>query len=128
LGEEGKVVANFLLSYVRDTNKALSEAGSKQLSATMRAEWTQMLTFVRDNFPDGFKKKGPGRKVPRVRFEAIAVGVGLALRSGQPLETAPIKEWLVSEEFKDWTTSDASNNRSNLVGRLEFVRNKLLGT
>jgi hypothetical protein len=92
----------------------------------MRKEWTGMLTFVRDHFPDGFRKRGPGRKVPRVRFEAIAVGVALALRASPKLNTADIATWLNSSGFKDWTTSDASNNRANLKGRLEYVRDELL--
>lgn len=126
-GEEGKVVANFLLSYVRDTNALLLEPGGAEVIIGMRAEWTAMLAFIRDNFPEGFRKRGPGRKVPRVRFEAIAVGVGLALREHQALATVDIPIWLESAEFKDWTTSDASNNRANLLGRVEFVRDRLLG-
>ena len=73
------------------------------------------------------KKSGPGRKVPRVRFEAISVGVGLALRVNPDLVPNDINGWLTSDEFKDWTTSDASNNRANLIGRIEFVRDRLLG-
>jgi len=124
-GPEGKVVKDFLLSYVRETNNKLEQDGGT--AAGMRAEWAAMLSFVRDKFPEGFRKKGRGRKVPRVRFEAIAVGVGLALRESTNLRTDNIAEWLESEEFKSWTTSDASNNRANLIGRVEFVRNKLLG-
>jgi hypothetical protein len=89
---------------------------------------------VRDHFPDGLRKSGPGRKVARVKFEAIAVGIGLAIKalkeegkSVDDLVTNDIDEWLYSKEFKEWTTSDASNNRANLVGRLEYVRDKLLG-
>jgi Protein of unknown function DUF262 len=127
LGEEGKVVKDFLMSYVRDTNATLREPSANQVADGMREEWSRMLAFVREHFPDGFKKHGRGRKVPRVRFEAIAVGVGLAFRENQTLRTDSIKDWLESEEFRDWTTSDASNNRANLIGRLEFVRDRLLG-
>jgi hypothetical protein len=128
-GSEGKVVKNFLLTYVRDTNKTLSEDGGQDLAAAMKQEWARMLTFVRDSFPDGFRKTGRGRKVPRVRFEAIAVGAGLALRQNQNLaaDCASVESWLGSDEFKEWTTSDASNNRVNLIGRVEYVRDKLLG-
>jgi hypothetical protein len=125
-GPEGKVVKDFLLSYVRDTNAKLKGADSQAVIAAMKTEWTSMLTFVRNNFPDGFKKVGRGKKVPRVRFEAIAVGVALALREHQQLKTDSIADWLKSEEFKEWTTSDASNNRANLKGRVEYVRDKLL--
>lgn len=126
-GEQGKVVKDFLLAYVRDANQKMREAGADGLRAAMKSEWSRMLVFVRDHFPDGFKKRGPGRKVPRVRFEAIAVGVALAFRESLALHPEKIATWIESEEFKDWTTSDASNNRANLIGRVEFVRDKLVG-
>ena len=124
IGPEGKVVKNFLLSYVQDTNEQLQNDPS--ILDPMRGEWKRMLAFVHQHFPDGFKKTGPGRKVPRVRFEAIAVGVGLALRENPNLVSANF-DWLESKDFREWTTSDASNNRANLIGRVEFVRDKLLG-
>lgn len=124
-GIGGKVVSNFLLAYVVDTNNKLKEDPS--YANVMRAEWDGMINFIQQYLPDGFKKSGPGRKVPRVRFEAISVGVGLALRENPGLEPVDVNRWLDSSEFKQWTTSDASNNRSNLVGRIEFVRDKLLG-
>ena len=126
-GEEGKVVKEFLLSYVRDANTELGGTNGARLIAEMKSEWTRMLSFVRDYLPDGFRKRGPGRKVPRVRFEAIAVGIGLALRERTDLAVGDIEAWLESPEFKEWTTSDASNNRANVKGRIEFVRDKLLG-
>jgi hypothetical protein len=126
-GKEGKVVKDFLMTYVKQTNAELSGPEAKRLEDNMTAEWSRMLAFVRQNFPDGFKKHGKGRKVPRVRFEAIAVGVGLAFRESPSLRTDDIEDWLESDAFKNWTTSDASNNRVNLIGRIEFVRDKLLG-
>jgi hypothetical protein len=56
----------------------------------------------------------------------LAVGVGLALREKPDLVPSNF-DWLDGDEFKEWTTSDASNNRANLIGRVEFVRDKLLG-
>jgi hypothetical protein len=126
-GPEGKVVKNFLLSYVKDANAELAAPNGDQVADHMKTEWQRMLTVVRDRFPDGFRKKGPGRKVPRVRFEAIAVGIGLALRERPDLPSIDVASWLEGPEFKEWTTSDASNNRANLIGRVEYVRNKLLG-
>jgi hypothetical protein len=132
-GPQGTVVRNFLLKYVQETNAQLQGPDGEKIANEMRKEWSRMLAFVRDHFPDGFRRpRGPGRKVPRVRFEAIAVGVGLALRAkpllSLSLDPKNIPGWLESDEFKDWTTSDASNNRTNLVGRVEFVRDKLFET
>ncbi|MCL2716282.1 MAG: DUF262 domain-containing protein [Alphaproteobacteria bacterium] len=133
-GKEGKVVAAFLLKFVQDKNEELNGPDHQKLVAEMKRQWTLVLCFVKDHFPDGFRKKSSGRKVPRVRFEAIAVGTGLAVRDLEnrgldvsSLKTSDIATWLAGEEFRVLTTSDAANNRSNLVGRLEYVRNKLLG-
>lgn len=127
LGEEGKVVRQFLLSYVRDKNNELAPPNGEQIAVGMRGIWTRTLEFVQASYPQGFKKTGPGRKVPRVRFEAIAVGTALALEQNPALAAQNIDAWLDGPEFKKWTTSDAANNRANLVGRVTFVRDKLLG-
>ncbi|QOG20826.1 DUF262 domain-containing protein [Bradyrhizobium sp. SEMIA] len=124
-GPEGKVVKDFLLTYVRDKNGEIR--GDSSVATKMMAEWKNMLAFVAKNFPNGFVKAGRGRKVPRVRFEAIAAGTNLALRNGGPIDTTAIAGWMESDEFKKWTTSDSSNNRTNLRGRIDFVKNKLLG-
>lgn len=123
-GIGGKVVKDFLLTYVKETNAKIRDDPAHRVA--MKKEWDDMLNFVNSYLPDGFKKTGPGRKVPRVRFEAISVGVGLALRENPELAPENV-EWLESKKFKQWTTSDASNNRSNLIGRIEFVRDRLLG-
>jgi hypothetical protein len=134
LGEEGKVVSDFLLKYVRDENRRLRGPEAASLISDMKRRWGQMLIVVRDHFPSGFRKTGPGRKVPRVRFEAISIGIALAIRDLEEdgdgpsdLVTQGISQWLESAEFKEWTTSDASNNRANLIGRLEYVRDRMLG-
>lgn len=126
-GPDGKVVAQFLLSYVKDMNLDLSDDVNGELKEKLKLEWHRMLRFVDSNLPDGFRKKGRGRKVPRVRFEALSVGIGLALRERENLVVKNIGDWLEGEEFKKWTTSDASNNRINVIGRVEFVKDKLLG-
>ncbi|WFU79412.1 DUF262 domain-containing protein [Bradyrhizobium sp. CIAT3101] len=124
-GPEGKVVKDFLLTYVRDKNAEISKNSS--VTTNMTNEWKNMLAFVAKNFPNGFIKTGRGRRVPRVRFEAISVGTNLALRDGGQIESNNIANWMESDEFKKWTTSDSSNNRTNLHGRIDFVKNMLLG-
>lgn len=54
------------------------------------------------------------------------MGTNLALREKSNLEVEDTK-WLDSNEFKKWTTSDAANNKSKVIGRIEFVRDCLLG-
>jgi hypothetical protein len=91
----------------------------------MQAEFLQMLAFVDKYFPNGFSKSKGHVRTPRIRFEAISVGVALALREKKDLKPKTI-EWLDSSEFKEYTTSDASNSRPKVIKRIEYVRDQLL--
>ncbi|MBN3926558.1 DUF262 domain-containing protein [Nostoc sp. NMS4] len=92
----------------------------------MRNEFHAMLDFVEEYFPNGFSKKEGHVRTPRIRFEAISVGVALALREKSNLKPQSM-HWLDSPEFKDYTTSDASNSRPKVIKRIEYVRDQLLG-
>ncbi|MBD0390078.1 MAG: DUF262 domain-containing protein [Nostoc sp. C3-bin3] len=110
----------FLNEYLEKYNKA-----GINLDA-MRNEFHVMLDFVEKYFPNGFSKAKGHVKTPRIRFEAISVGVALALREKGNLEPKSIK-WLDSPEFKEYTTSDASNSKPKVIKRIEYVRDQLLG-
>jgi hypothetical protein len=89
-------------------------------------EFVSMCDFVAKYIPNGFASEHGTKKVPRVRFEAISVGVALALRQNPDLVPYSIS-WLESEDFKEKTTSDSSNNPGRLIDRVEYVRDSLLG-
>lgn len=89
------------------------------------ADFQNMVSFVKKNFPYGFAKTEKAKATPRVRFEAISVGVALALREKPDLKIKNI-DWINSDEFKEYTTSDASNNEGKLKLRVEYVRDQLL--
>ena len=59
-----------------------------------------MCQFVDKHFANGFAKPDSQKDVPNVRFEAISVGVGLALRENSDLDS-PDMTWLDSKEFKE---------------------------
>lgn len=89
--------------------------------------FSKMLTFVETYFPQPyFAKTTSDASTPRVRFEALSVGVHLALEANPELRPNNF-DWLQSIEFKELTTSDASNNPGRLRSRIEFVRDRLLG-
>ncbi len=90
------------------------------------AEFKNMMRFVQKYFPYGFAKTPTTKTTPRSRFEALAVGVNLALRREPELIPYPVIGWLESEEFNLRTTTHASNSASRLRGRIEFVRDHLL--
>lgn len=111
-------VNEFLDSYLIDNLKDFDEALFKK-------DFNSMLTFVENNFPYGFAKSKKAKSTPRVRFEAISVGVALALREKPDIQVNNVN-WIDSNEFKEYTTSDASNNEGRLKARVEYVRDQLL--
>ncbi|MBD1886526.1 DUF262 domain-containing protein [Microcoleus vaginatus] len=93
----------------------------------MREEFESMLNFVEKYFPQGFRQgKNGARTTTRIKFESLAVGVALALRKNSNLEPKST-EWLNSQQFKDFTKSDASSSKNKVVSRIEYVRDRLLG-
>lgn len=117
-----KSVEDFLTNYLKDENKK----DSKENLDLLHSEFSRMLDFVEKYFPNGFKRKGY-KTVARIRFEAISVGVTLALRENPELIPSDVTEWLESAEFIRHTRSDASNSRPKLINRIHFVRDNLLG-
>lgn len=113
-------VDKFVDAYVSEHRDSFDEA-------RMRSEFTTMLEFVAKYFPNGFAKSQSAVSTPRVRFEAISVGVNLARRKDPALVPSEMpSEWLGSPEFIKQTTTHASNSGPRLRGRIEFVRDKLL--
>lgn len=88
-------------------------------------EFNRTLRFVDEHFECGFAKSKTAKTTPRVRFEALSVGVALALRLNPALDVSSV-DWVKSQRFKELTTSDASNNQGKLRERVEYVRDELL--
>lgn len=120
---------NDYLSFVHSVNTFLDDFLVRNMETfdedAYQEEFLRMLQFVKSFFPNGFAKIKNATATPRVRFEAIAVGVALALRENPSLTVTDLT-WLESDEFKRYTTSDASNNQGKLRGRIEYVRDQLL--
>lgn len=113
-------VAPFLDGYVRKHKDSFDKE-------QMNEKFIQMLQFVKNHFPSPyFAKSATDASTPRVRFEALSVGVHLALSENHNIQPHNFN-WLRSDEFKKLTTSDASNNPGRLKARVEFVRDVLLG-
>lgn len=117
-----KSVDDFLTDYLKSKNVNFTDVDKQ----AMLDEFVSMLNFVSRYFPNGFKRTGYNT-VPRIRFEAIAVGLTLALREKPDLAPRDIGQWLDSKEFIKHTRSDASNSRPKLVNRIHYVRDNLLG-
>lgn len=118
-----KEVGLFLSEYLQERNTN----GNALAFETDRHQFNVVLEFVKNYFPNGFRRSPTHTSVPRIRFEAIAVGVALALRIQPNLVPSDVIPWLESEEFMKHTRSDASNSKPKVVNRIHFVRDNLLG-
>jgi len=115
-------VAQFIQEYIEYKNKNFTD----DIKEEMRNNFVKMLEFVEKNFENGFAKSENSKSTPRVRFEALSVGVYLALLENPTLDRVNTN-WLISDEFKEYTTSDSANNKNKLNGRIDYVKNKILG-
>lgn len=118
-------VAPFIDDYLNDRANDVSSSDVDDFIN----EFNQMLNFVNDHFPMGFKKTPTSKTTPRARYEAIAVGTALALRENPHLQIplSPVSEWLFDKEFETIVTADSANNSSQLKNRIFYVKDKLLG-
>lgn len=108
-------------------NEYVKQHRDDQDIETREREFHSVMRFVSEHFPNGFAKNKNAKTTPRVRFEAIAVGVNLALREKPDLiPSEPIANWLGSIEFQTHTRTDASNSGPRLRARVNYVRDRLL--
>lgn len=115
----------FLYDYLKVANeKAESDP---RVVETMRREFESMLTFVRATFPHGFRKPD-GAAVPRVRFEAIAIGTALALREKPDLVVNQnvVELRMADAQFENIVVSDGANVRSKLERRIDLIKSILI--
>ncbi|WP_343867495.1 DUF262 domain-containing protein [Tatumella terrea] len=113
---------------VRDfLNDYMAENGNidNEKQEYMKAEFQNVLDFVLKYFPAGFRKTTNAKSTPRVRFESLAVGTALALRL-EPMLAPQNLDWIISDKFKELTTSDGANSRVKVIERIEYVRDRLL--
>jgi hypothetical protein len=115
-----KAVGSFLNDFIKEKNKN----GFDQKE--MQKSFNKTLKFIDKNFVFGFTKGENHNSVPRVRFEALSVGTHLALKEKPDLKMESL-DWMKSEGFTFHTTTHASNSQPRLSGRIEFVRDVLLG-
>lgn len=121
----------FFFTFVKEMNESIQTEidlkGNSSSVEKMRTEFLRMLSFVDAVSPNGFTKSDTGHQVPRVRFEAIAVGSALALREDASLSNrvSDLTPLLESESFATATKSDAANVKSKLLGRIRLVKDWL---
>lgn len=88
------------------------------LSDEYSERFIDMLTYIENNLGD------QGKTTPHARFEAISVGVAVALNSDKSLGTKDMS-WVNNEEFQKLVRSDSANVKAKLVARIKYVADKL---
>jgi len=118
-------VAKFIDNYVESQSKVVeSNPGILQ---SCRNDFETMLKYAQSILGDrGFRKTATAKSVPRARFEALSIGIYAALKENPHLPIIDVSNWIDGEEFYEVTSSDAANNKSKLIGRINFVKQKLL--
>jgi hypothetical protein len=122
--------SEFLFAYSRKMNDTFTSDAT--LADRYRTRFITVMEFVRRHFPIGFRKTEKGTATPRARFEAIAVGIERALAecpelAGCSVEEVAVSSWINGSEFQEITSSDGANAIARLNGRIDFVKNKLVG-
>ena len=94
----------------------------------LKNNFKDMLAFIEKNISHGFAKTNGASSTPRVRFEALSLGVAKALLTRPDLKnrTVDFSPLLESESFKKATTSDGSNTPARLNARINIVNDYLL--
>jgi hypothetical protein len=115
--------SGYVNEFLDTFNKKLNDSFDK---AKMQSEFNSMLKYVKVNFPNGFIKAKNHTSTPRVRFEAISVGVTLALRvnSNPP---GNVNLWIDSKEFNSQVTGSSTNTPVRLKARINYVKDRILG-
>jgi hypothetical protein len=113
-------IDNFLNDYLRRNNETSFDRQA------MQADFETMLNFVDKYFPNGFRKSPRHAMPTRIWFEAISVGVMLAIREDSTFAPQSMS-WVDSPEFKKYTASREGTTQPTVIRRIEYVRDRLLG-
>ena len=119
-------VARFLDEYVLSKRDTFTDHERKQ----KLLDFEEMLEFVNNNFPSGFKKRCDSEATGRPYFEAISVGSLLAIREKKNLEIKDL--WDAKEKNNQTSSFDIPIGRyqthkpENMLNRIDYVKNQLL--
>lgn len=112
-------VTDFLNDYMKN-------ATAKFDFAAKEAVFHLVFKALAKAFPNGITRGGGKTKTPLNLYEGVAVGAALALQKTTELKIQGLNAWLQSQKLRDFTTG-ATNDRSAVVGRIEFCRDHFLG-
>lgn len=112
-------VRGFLNEYMRDASKSFDERRGKDL-------FTETCLKLASALPDTIRRPNRRGTTPLNLFEGVAVGAALAIAKNGDLEADDIATWMASDDLWKYTTQ-ATNDKKNVKGRIEFCRDRFLG-
>jgi hypothetical protein len=120
-------VSPFLFTYSQKANRDF--AAKPELFDAYKQRFLKTMQFVDGSIPFGFRRNPKGTVTPRARFEAIAIGSYRALQINPELKPNHEKTvaWLTDTGFIKEIRSDGANAIARLEGRINFVRDHLVG-
>ncbi|AMP07663.1 DUF262 domain-containing protein [Collimonas pratensis] len=117
-------VGSALDEYMKSTNETFSNGQAEE----KLARFESMLSYVEKSFRYGFSR-GKDKYVSRTLFEAISVGVALALQTKPDLAAKDIDtaKWMQDRDFYTLVSGERqTHNSRKIVARIEYVRDRLL--
>jgi uncharacterized protein with ParB-like and HNH nuclease domain len=117
-------IAKFLDTYLQNKNASFTDREKIEKNE----QFNKMIDFVETNFEFGFAKSNVPQ-VSRIYFEAISVGVSLALKSKSDLSTnkEATKQWLKTPEFRLIISGKYETHKPIRINqRIDYVKNQLL--
>lgn len=120
-------VSKFIFDYIKKMNFAFNK--NPDWKVDYESRFMSTMEFVAHHFPYGFRKSEKGNVAPRARFESIAIGSYLALRVNPDLhpDQRVVSSWIEDDDFVEITGSDGANAIGRLNGRINYIKNRLLG-
>jgi hypothetical protein len=115
---------NFDHSVLEFLNGFMIAKNAEPLEASRVRLFRRTMEWIAEEVPTGITR-GNRNTTPLNLFEAIAVGVGLAIQRKKTLKTEALQEIMYSDELRSLTTG-ATNSKNMVVGRIEFVLNKII--
>jgi hypothetical protein len=112
-------VRDFLNSYMSDATKSFRYSAAEEL-------FTATFSQLAQAFPNGIHRPTRRATTPLNLYEGVAVGAALAIQKRKKIVTRGIKEWMGSDDLLTYSTQ-ATNDKKNVVGRSEYCRDRFLG-
>jgi hypothetical protein len=110
-------VTEFLNDFMTDASKEFDYPTNRKL-------FKRVFKTLSEALPDGIVR---GKNVTPVNlFEAIAVGVALALQQSRAIEVNGLQNWMTSRELARYTTT-GTNSKTAVEKRIHLCRDRFLG-